>query len=317
MVGFIDFNTHPHILGEILSYLDFQTMNKLRLVGSCMKNEVDRFQCLGCSATISFPDDMDDGGPTGVPVSANVHFRRPLELPPAPAMWLPHRDPLNWQEWYAGKPQAAIHHAAQHRPFQININSDILLWDMISAEYGGGAVAELPSPLRQILETTSGVRMLHTHDMFLDSVKRLGVTLPEETSPELPSNIKRLHLRLWDDKCSCRIRLGHSAETLRISLDRGLEAEVKQSPLCCLSLDVFKPCVKRLSIQVDLLDDAVEYLQAIKSKPQHPKLSVSVRWISPHMRVLAEQPSALREQLTAMLGVPVTVTLADEAWPIR
>ncbi|EKD03020.1 hypothetical protein A1Q2_02675 [Trichosporon asahii var. asahii CBS 8904] len=292
-------------------------MNKLRLVGSCMKNEVDRFQCLGCSATISFPDDMDDGGPTGVPVSANVHFRRPLELPPAPAMWLPHRDPLNWQECYAGKPQAAIQHAAQHRPVWININCDILLWDMISAAYGEGAVGELTSPLLQILETTSGVRMLHTQDMFLDSVERLGATLPAEASLELPSEIKRLHLRLWDDECSCRIRLGHSAETLRISLDRALEAEVKQSPLCCLSLDVFKPCVKHLSIQVDLLDDAVVYLQAIRGKPRHSQLSVSVRWISPHMRVLAEQPPALREQLTEMLGVPVSVTLADEAWPIR
>lgn len=94
MVKAIDARFFPHILTEVIIRCDFRTQNTLCLLSSSTKDNVDRIQCRGCAATISFPDHMHDGGPTGVPVAATLRLsRRPSDFhrPFVPAMWLPNQ----------------------------------------------------------------------------------------------------------------------------------------------------------------------------------------------------------------------------------
>lgn len=319
MAKTIDARFFPHILSEVISHCDFRTQNALRLLSSSTKNEVDRIQCRDCTAIISFPDNMHDGGPISVPIAATLYMSRgrfDFHHPFMPAMWLPDQHPIDWRVRDELESKLALELATRYPPRQVNVHFEVMLWNIIFSRYEEYAASAQMSPFR-VLRTASSVRMLHSHEEYLEALDHLDVALPvpEEACPVIPPSVLELHVSLWDAKCSCHSKIDHSASTLLISLNREVEADEDHSPLCGLSFDVFKSCVKHLFVQSEHYEDVDEYLQAINGKPRHSKLSVTVLGLD--LRGSDKQCSALAREWSTMLGLSVTVTEVEEEdlWP--
>lgn len=59
MVASLDSAFFPHIFSEVIAQSDFKTQNKLRLLSSSVKHEVDRLQCVEITLAVNWIGDND------------------------------------------------------------------------------------------------------------------------------------------------------------------------------------------------------------------------------------------------------------------
>lgn len=308
----------PHIFAEIATQCDFNTQCKLRLLCSSTKDEIDRLQCRRCIAMIDFPGDETDGGPPSIPVHATVYLRR-RRFSPIPAMFVAHL-PATLAERDAQATKLGLELAARSPPRRVSTTYEVLLWDRAFAEFPEYTDSAHLSPF-QLLKTAFHLRLHHGHIDYLESLERLG-PVPEVSCPTVPPPIEELHVSLYMvPRCWCDCSIRHSAELLSLYFEREVNYdEDEYSPLCGLTLDLFKPCVKRLFVETVCTEDAVEYLEAISTKSRHPELTVTIVFLDlPYQRKSdrkhPEFPSELAKKLERLIGVPVTLDWRQEVWP--
>lgn len=293
----ISYAFFPHIFSEIISQCDFKTQNKLRLLCSAVKRDIDQVQC----SAICF-----QFNPT--PVKGGPHSSHPEHVTIEMFSWTdPYRDyvPALCPDVVKGNTELNIitgiqpeYVTALRNADMVGTMSDALMWDELWSSNSKLAGTSYYSPFKLLEKATRMQLLMGDYDA------PPGATVPAEVA--IPSTIQELELCADGlDQWMTRSVLSHNCRSLRIHVFLGRMAEFN------FFLGLLRPCVQNLVLSSNGDDAITNYVNAIKGKELHPDLRIEV-CTGYHPREWNEEKALkLRDKLAALVPAAVTVRQYD------
>lgn len=320
----LDYLYYPHIFSEIVAQSDFKTQNKLRLLSSSTKRDVDRHQCRNCAVYIGLwlsdgeSDDEDEHeSPTLTALKTYINY-----FPSFPILSVPMLMPFESGHGVVSLATGAGttdplagERSVMEQLFAWSckgnrgaIDIEALLWEQfLIANAEESATPGFPHPISCLEHIEGAASLILNHceerspSSWLGSEGGDDRKFPEQVT--LPVSVQDLQVFFTTYPCLCRIEIHHTAQALKLAFPDYLRGTV-----CGLSVDLLKPCVQYLQLQVHQPDLATEYFKAVRCKPLHPDLRVVV--ISKNSRAYQEKGSIV-STWERLMGVQVELWLRE------
>lgn len=261
MAASLDYAGFPHIFARIVEYCDQPTQNRLRLLSSSAKCDVDRHHC----RYVYFAGSLSDYDPEGH--DADSPYLLALSEPPTAAGFSFWRTPL--------LPQG---------PFANERDRRSMLWALRNTRHAAVKETDLfDAEAERAVHEGSRLRHLSSRctDLTLSyRAKYLGGKGRRVLN--VPSTVRRLHVLLTmlpslrGDE-SWGVTLTHSSPQVLVELDEGSSGERTNLTHALATIDgLLTPCVQALVLRVHRADVVGPYLRSIEQERLHPDLRIIV-----------------------------------------
>lgn len=308
MVAALDYSFFPHIFSEIISQCDFATQNKLRLLCSSAKTDIDKHQCHSIQICICPKEYMYDEfdrppGPHGpqtqppdafLSVSSEVRTSEGrTDMREAPVQFATNSVP----DEQARPMTDAIHPAsmfALRHARSVTTWTESLMWDHTYASRAKEDGTSYNSPYKFV----NAPRM----NLYVDDFLFLGGEFLGPYLVPVPPSVCNLFVHFCDMGPGDGSQLVHNCTTVTVRLEPCYP--LVEEDISYLMIKLLTPVVRLLTIIVDDTTDAAAYLNVIKERERNPELTIVVETTS---KTGPYDADGLQVKFTKLFGAEVIV----------